>query len=151
MAILVRDDPLSAFLFRVWIDNEEFGFSKISGLQREIETVTYQEGGLNSQAHIFPGAVKNGGTVHLERGSYAGEQFPFYFVGERLKEPMYIEIYNPYSRSMIDKSYILQGLVVKKWEAGELDAMQNALHIDRFDLSYEYLEVSTARVRPQVY
>lgn len=144
MAILVRGDPLSAFLFRVCIGKEEFGFSKISGLQREIETVTYKEGGLNSQVHVFPGAVRSGGIVHLERGSYAGEQFPFYLVGERLKEPMYIEIYNPFNRSVIDKSYILQGLVVQKWEAGELDAMQNALHIDRFELSYEYLEVSTA-------
>ena len=143
MATPVRGDPMSAFLFRVRIGQEEFGFSKISGLQREIETVTYQEGGLNGQVHVFPGAVKNGGTVHLERGSYAGEQFPFYLVGERLKEPMYIEIYSPSDQSKIDKSYTLQGLVVKKWEAGELDAMQNALHIDRFELSYEYLEVST--------
>lgn len=144
MAMLVRGDPLNAFLFRVWVDKKEFGFSKISGLQREIETVTYQEGGLNGQVHVFPGAVKNGGTVHLERGSYAGEQFPFYLVGERLKEPMQIEIYNPSDRSKIDKSYTLEGLVVKKWEAGELDAMQNALHIDRFELSYEYLEIKTA-------
>lgn len=144
MATPVREGPISAFLFRVRIGKEEFGFSKISGLQREIETVTYQEGGLNGQVHVFPGVVKNGGTVHLERGSYAGEQFPFYIVGERLKEPMYIEIYSPSDRSKIDKSYTLQGLVVKKWEAGELDAMQNALHIDRFELSYEYLAVSTA-------
>lgn len=144
MATPVRGDPLSAFLFRVWIDNEEFGFSKISGLQREIETVTYQEGGLNGQVHVFPGSVKNGGTVHLERGSYAGEQFPFYLVGERLEKPMRIEIYSPFDQGKIDKAYTLQGLVVKKWEAGELDAMQNALHIDRFELSYEYLEVSTA-------
>ena len=144
MATPVRGDPMSAFLFRVRIGKAEFGFSKISGLQREIETVTYQEGGLNGQVHVFPGVVKNGGTVHLERGSYAGEQFPFYLVGERLKVPMYIEIYSPSDRSKIDKSYTLQGLVVKKWEAGELDAMQNALHIDRFELSYEYLAVSTA-------
>lgn len=144
MATPVRDDPLSAFLFRVRIGDKEFGFSKISGLQREIETVTYQEGGLNGQVHVFPGAVKNGGTVHLERGSYAGEKFPFYLVGERLKEPMRIEIYSPSDQSKIDKAYTLQGLVVKKWEAGELDAMQNALHIDRFELSYEYLEISTA-------
>lgn len=144
MATPVRGDPLTAFLFRVRIGKEEFGFSKITGLQREVETITYQEGGLNGQVHVFPGTVKNGGTVHLERGSYAGEQFPFYLVGERLKEPMLIEIYNPSDRSKIDKSYTLQGLVVKKWEAGELDAMQNALHIDRFELSYEYLAVSTA-------
>lgn len=143
MASLIGSDPLTAFLFRVRLDDREFGFSKVSGLQREIETVTYQEGGLNSQVHIFPGAVKNGGTVHLERGSYAGEKFPFYFVGERLKVPMLIEVYCPSDQRKADKTYALYGLVVKKWEVGEMDAMQNALLIDRFELGYEDLAVLT--------
>ena len=141
MAILVRGDPLTAFLFRVRLGVMEFGFSKVSGLQREIETVTYQEGGLNDQVHIFPGAVKNGGTVHLERGSYAGEYFPFYFVGERLLVPMFIEIYCPSDQRKVDKLYALYGLMVKKWEIGEMDAMQNTLLIDKFELSYENLAV----------
>lgn len=143
MAIFARGDPLTAFMFRVRLGVMEFGFSKVSGLQREIETVTYREGGLNDQVHIFPGAVKNGGTVHLERGSYAGEYFPFYFVGERLLVPMFIEIYCPSARWKVDKLYVLYGLVVKKWETGELDAAQNALLIDRFELSYENLAVVT--------
>lgn len=143
MASLIGSEPLAAFLFRVRLGDKEFGFSKVSGLQREIETFTYQEGGLNDQVHIFPGAVKNGGTVHLERGSYAGEQFPFYFVGERLKVPMLIEVYRSSDWQKVDKSYTLDGLVVKKWEVGEMDAMQNALLIDRFELGYENLAVLT--------
>lgn len=141
MAIFVRGDPLTAFLFRVRLGVLEFGFSKVSGLKREVETFTLQEGGLNDQVHILPGAVKNGGSVRLERGSYAGEYFPFYFVGERLSAPMFIEVYCAYDQRKVDKLFALYGLVVKKWEVSDLDAGQNALLIDRFELSYENLAV----------
>ena len=36
----------------------------------------------------------------------------------------------------------LTGLVVKKFEVGEMDAMQNALLIDRFELGYEAMRVA---------
>lgn len=135
-------DPLASFIFHVWIGICEFGFSKVSGLQREAEPVTYQEGGLNDRIHVLPGTVKSCGTVHLERGVYAGEYFPFYLAGEPLPLPMRIEVKNPNNRFMISKVYTLTGIVVKKWEAGELDAQQGMVFIDRFDLNYEYLYIT---------
>lgn len=136
------DSPLAAFRFRVMLGEIAFGFSKISGLQRERPTVTYQEGGLNDQVHVFPGPVQNCGTVRLERGAYAGESFPFYLTGERLLLPMRVEVWNPLNWNKIDKCYTLTGLIVKKWEAGELDALANTLLIDRFELDYEYLSIT---------
>jgi len=133
-------DPLAAYTFRVRLGQQEYGFSKVSGLSREAEIITYQEGGLNDRVHVLPGPVKNPGVLRLERGAYAGEGFPFYLAGERLSQPMRIEAGSP---GMRGKAYVLTGLMVKKWEAGELDAQQNTLLIDRFDLSYEYLSVST--------
>ena len=132
-------DPLLSFLFRVRIGTQEFGFSKVSGLQREHDVVTYQEGGLNDRVHVLPGPVKSCGTVRLERGVYAGESFPFYLAGERLRDPIRIELYSSVDRTKCDKVYSLEGLVVRKWEAGDLDAQQNMVLIDRFELSYEYL------------
>lgn len=136
-------DPLAAYTFHVFLDVQEFGFSKISGLGRESEPVIYQEGGLNDRAHVLRGPVKNCGVLRMERGVYAGENFPFYLAGERLKLPMRIEIRPPGGARLPGKIYTLTGLVVKKWEAGELDAMQNTILIDRFELDYEYLDVST--------
>ncbi len=132
-------DPLSAFRFRVALEKKEYGFSKISGLQQERPTVTYQEGGLNGFVHIFPGPAKSCGTVRLERGVYAGAELPFYLVGETLPEHMVIMVWNSADRRKVDKCYRLSGLVVKKWEVGEFDALQNTLLIDRFELDYEAL------------
>ena len=134
-------EPLAAYAFRVWAGKTEFGFSKVSGLARETETFTYQEGGLNDRVHVLRGAVKNADTLRLERGVYAGNDFPFYLVGERLKNTMRIEIWNPANQVRSDKVYLLSGLIVKIWEVGELDALQNAVLIDRFELSYEYFTI----------
>ncbi len=138
-------DPLTAFWFRVKLGSEHtFGFSKVSGLQLERPTTTYQEGGLNDRVHIFPGPAKQCGTVRLERGVYAGEAFPFYLAGEPLSQSMRIELCPPAAQNKISKCYTLFGLVVKKWELGELDALQSTLLIDKFELDYEYLTVSTS-------
>lgn len=138
-------DPLAAYTFHVWVGETEFGFSKLSGVQREAEATTYQEGGLNDRVHVLPGPVRNCGTIRLERGAYAGEYFPFYLAGERLAS-MRIEVWSSDSGDgkKTGKIYTLSGLVVKKWEAGELDALQNAVLIDRFELNYEYLSVSVS-------
>ncbi len=135
-------DPLSAFRFRVVMEKEEYGFSKISGLQQERPTVTYQEGGLNDCVHVFPGPASSCGTVRLERGVYAGAELPFYLVGETLPKHMTIVIWSGADKKKVDKCYRLSGLVVKKWEVGELDALQNTLLIDRFELDYQSLSIT---------
>lgn len=135
-------EPLSAYAFRVWLKDREFGFSKVSGLSREAEITTYQEGGLNDRVHILRGPVKNPGLLRLERGAYAGENFPLYLPGERLNHPLRIEVRLSGASSGAGKIYTLSGLIVKKWEAGDLDALRNTLLIDRFELHYEYLHLA---------
>lgn len=144
MADVLRDDPLPAFQFHVRLDDLEFGFSKVSGLSRGIEPVVYQEGGLNDRVHVFPGPVKACGTVRLERGVYQGERIPLYLVGMRLNAPMRIEVWKQDNPKNGGKVFTLTGLVVKKWEVGDLDALQNSLLIDRFDLDFEHLGLSTS-------
>lgn len=134
--------PLAAYHFRVLLGEMEFGFSRVSGLQRSRNTFTYREGGLNDRVHVFPGPAEACGTICLERGAYLGEYFPFYLTGERLEWPMRVEVWDFDPVSQLGKVYTLTGLVVKKWEAGELDALQNAVLIDRFELDYEHLEIS---------
>lgn len=135
-------DPLSGFRFRVVMEKQEFGFSRVSGLQWERPATTYQEGGVNDYVHVFPGPAKSCGTVHLERGVYAGEDLPFYLVGERLPKHMTIVLWNGADRKKVDKCYRLSGLVVKRWEVGELDALQGTLLIDRFELDYQSLAIA---------
>lgn len=135
-------DPLASYTFHVWLGTLEFGFSRVSGLSRETETTIYQEGGVNDRVHVLRGPVRNPGALQMERGAYAGEYFPFYLAGERLSPPMRIEVRSPERLWPTGKFYTVTGLVVKKWEAGELDAQQNTLLIDKFDLQYEFLYVT---------
>lgn len=135
-------DPLTAYTFRVRIGDLEFGFSRVSGLSRETASTVYQEGGLNDRVHVLRGPVKACGVLRMERGVYEGEAVPFYFTGERLNQPVRIEVCSAGGDRPPGKIYTLTGLVVKKWEAGELDAMQSAVLIDRFELEFEYLDIS---------
>lgn len=144
MVNLLRQDPLSAYNFHVRLGLLEFGFSRASGLQRQAEPVTYQEGGLNDRVHVLPGPVKTCGTLSLERGAYAGEYFPFYLVGEKLTVPLRLEIWNPANSMLAGKVYTLVGLVVKTFRVGDMDAARSALLIDRFDIDYEYMYISPA-------
>ncbi len=134
--------PLSAFQFRVVLEKKEYGFSKVSGLKRERTTTTYQEGGLNDYIHVFPGPAQSCGTVRLERGVYAGDELPFYAVGEQLKQPMTIALWSGSDGKTVNKCYCLTGLVVKAWEVSELDGGHNSLLIDRFELDYQTLSIT---------
>lgn len=136
-----RADPVGAYQFLVCIGREQYGFSRVSGLRRTRENFTIPEGGLNDRVHILPGPARQGGTVRLERGVYTGEYLPFYMVGERIPESMTVELWDPPGGAGKKKIYRLTGLVVRSWEAGDLDANQNQILIDRIELDYEFLRI----------
>ncbi|MCK5056186.1 MAG: phage tail protein [Candidatus Aminicenantes bacterium] len=68
MALDERKDPFLSFKFHVEIDDLIVaGFSEVSGLQAEIETEEYKEGGVNDYVHKIPKAAKYANLV-LKRG-----------------------------------------------------------------------------------
>jgi len=68
MAVALRLDPYLGFRFLVEIQGLIVaGFTDVSGLQAEIETFEYREGGLNNYAHRLPGPVRYQNLV-LRRG-----------------------------------------------------------------------------------
>jgi phage tail-like protein len=68
MAVGERKDPYLGFRFRVEIDGLIVGgFSEASGLQAEIETEDYHEGGVNGFAHKLPKPKKHPNVI-LKRG-----------------------------------------------------------------------------------
>lgn len=74
----------------------------------------------------------------------AGQRYPFsksrYFPRKRMRSADFIQ-----DQEYIEgkgKVYALTGIWVKKWEVGELDALQNKLLIDQFELNYDYLYIS---------
>jgi phage tail-like protein len=55
MSVGARNDPFTAYRFSVEIDGIiAAGFAEVSGLDVEIETEEYQEGGVNTHSHTLP-------------------------------------------------------------------------------------------------
>jgi phage tail-like protein len=64
-----RKDPYLSFRFVVEIDNKvAAGFSEVTGLQVEIETEEYREGGENRFIHKFAGKTRYPSQLVLKHG-----------------------------------------------------------------------------------
>lgn len=132
--------PLPGYRFIIFLEGRTMGFRKVSGVSRQIETETYQEGGLNNMVHIFPKASAQECALHLEKGVYMNSTFhPFYLVGERINENLHLFVMNNAGLPM--KSYVFSGITIKKWEVGDMDAQDSSLLIDSFELSYEEMDI----------
>lgn len=132
-------EPIPGYRFIVFLDGILMGFRKFSGIVREVETETYQEGGLNTSVHVFPKACTAEHIITLEKGTYGGIQHSFSRVGQRLDGVLNLVIMDNLGLPL--KSYVLTGLIIKKWEIGELSAENNDIVIDRFEISYEDFQV----------
>lgn len=130
---------IPGYRFVVSLGGLLLGFQKVSGVSREIETETYREGGLNTRVHVFPKSCGGERVLRMEKGVCGGMEHPFYMVGERLAGALSLIVMD--GRGLPLKSYLFTGLLVKKWEVGELSAEQSSLLIDHFEVSYEDFEV----------
>src|SRR5262249_13379094 len=69
MATGDRKDPILGFRFAIEIDKVvAAGFSEVTGLQAEIETQDYREGGVNEYIHKFAGPTKYPSNLILKKG-----------------------------------------------------------------------------------
>lgn len=127
-------DTLVAFRFVVTVGNVIFGFSKISGITKDVEVEQYQEGGCNDYVHLFVKPVSSAKTLSLEKGVLQFGISPFYLVGEPI-DSLTIEVLN--RLGILVKRYLFRNLIVTKWDVQELNASTNGILIDHFELQYE--------------
>ncbi len=128
-------DPVPGYRFAIFLNGLIMGFQKVMGMSREVETEVYREGGLNTQAHIFPKACVGERVLRMEKGAYSGGAHIFCVAGERLEGVLNLVVMDNLGNPL--KSYSFTGLLVKKWEVGELSAEQNSILIDSFEVCYE--------------
>lgn len=65
----IRLDPFAGYNFLVEIEGiVAGGFSKVRGLETEIEVFEYREGGLNEYLHQLPGPSRHPSRLTLEHG-----------------------------------------------------------------------------------
>lgn len=130
-----RVDPIPGYHFIVSVNGIMMGFQKVTGIKRNVETETYQEGGLNTKVHVFPKFCGGEQILSLEKGIYAGMENPLCLVGMQIPGALAVIVMDNMGLPL--KTYMFTGLLVKEWEIGEMSADQNGILIDRFEVSYE--------------
>lgn len=62
-----RTDPYLDFRYLVEVGETKVGFAEVSGIEVEVETEEYQEGGVNDHPHVLPTRASQG-NVTFRRG-----------------------------------------------------------------------------------
>lgn len=137
-----RQDPYPSFRFSVEFDNKEVAsFSEVRGLQIEVETETYREGGVNDFVHIFPKEVKYQPLV-LKRG-ISGPS-----VSDELKKWYKDMVYGSVTRKDVTiilkdsagiekRRWNFKGAYPIKWTGPELKADINSIAIESIELAHQ--------------
>ena len=138
-----RKDPYPSFRFNVEIDNIKFAsFSEVRGLQIEIETEPYKEGGVNNFEHTFPKRAKYQPLV-LKRGISGLEG-----LDELRRWYMDVVMNGKINRKNVTvvlldaagnerRRWNFKGAYPVKWTGPELKADSNAIAIESIELVHQ--------------
>ncbi|NJK44392.1 MAG: phage tail protein [Pleurocapsa sp. SU_196_0] len=126
--------------FYVSIDgkvNDQAVFTEVSGLQFELETFEYTEGGVNDFAHRLPGRVK-GSTVTLKRGMTNSDEFLKWLGdishGKIERKSLTIMLFDLQGKELIrwnfDRAYPV------KWTGPQFQSTTNAIAIESIEFAH---------------
>ncbi len=133
MARTVANDPLQKMQYRVSIPGlpEGIGFTKVSGLKREVGSVEYKECGYKA-IHKLPGNEKVD-DVTLERGMYASpeleEAYKKCLNNPDFRTTITISLYN--KQNEVQRTWRLAEAWFKSWEGSDLDSMSEDVAIEK--------------------
>ncbi len=141
---LLYDHPdfVQSMRFRVYIGLFKMGFSKITGIETSVETEVMQQGGVNDYSYSLAAPQRTEKTMIFERGVAfsRGLLTPELTPGMRLAD---ISIALCDNRGVPIKMIFVTGGYVKKVSYGELDAMSGEILLERFEISYEMMKITT--------
>jgi phage tail-like protein len=140
-----RADPVLALRFEVTLgDLAVGGFSECIGLQLETEVHDYQEGGLNTHVHKFPTRTKQM-NITLKRGIVDRLVWYWYFdVTEgRIRPRDGGVLLHDASGAGVVAAWDFRSAFPCKWTGPELNASQNAIAVETFELCHQGLERRT--------
>jgi phage tail-like protein len=138
----LRIDPFVAFRFEIRLDGLAVGgFSECTGLQVETETHDYMEGGLNTHIHKFPTRTKQT-NLTLKRGIVDRLLWEWYYQlvqGQVQFRTGSVVVYEP-SGSQPVMIWAFNRAFPSKWVGPELNATQNNVAVESFELCHHGLE-----------
>ena len=137
-----RVDPFVAFRFQIRLDGlVAGGFSECTGLQLETETHDYLEGGLNTHSHKFPTRSKQS-NLTLKRGIVDRELWDWYFAlvqGQMRFRNGSVLVHDP-SGQLPVMVWDFRRAFPAKWVGPDLNATQNNVAVESFELCHHGLE-----------
>ncbi|MGV8136591.1 MAG: phage tail protein [Mangrovibacterium sp.] len=141
--------PPAGFHFRVvfsGIGEEDIDsrFQSVSGLSMEMETESRKEGGENRYEHVLPVRAKFAPLV-LKRGLIRNSELlkkwcsNAFLLLDMKPVDLTISLLNEEHVPLI--TWSVKHAIPKKWNLTDLNAEQNALAIETFELSYHYFSI----------
>lgn len=136
-----RADPVGAFRFTVVFDDlPPVGFSDCTGLQMEVETQEYMEGGLNTHTWRFAGRAKQA-NVTFKRGivnKVLWDWFQAIAVGNFRARNCTIAVQDESGSSDVIEFQLVDAFPVK-WIGPDLGATQNNLAVETMEVAHQGL------------
>jgi phage tail-like protein len=124
-------------------------FTEVSGLQLEVETFDYQEGGNNTFVYRLPGRMKVS-NITFKRGWTGSPDFQRWcadiaegrIVRKNISVIMYDAAGNEVSRWSLDNAYPV------KWVAPQFKASEAAAAVETLELAYERFSMTSTESGP---
>jgi phage tail-like protein len=136
-----RLDPVTAFRFTVVFDDlPPGGFSDCTGLQLELETQEYAEGGLNTHTWRFAGRSKQT-NVTLKRGivnRVLWDWFQASATGDFRSRNCTVTVHDASGTEDVLEFQLADAFPVK-WLGPELSASQNNLAVETLEIAHQGL------------
>jgi len=125
--------PLAAYNFRVTVDGTGMRFAKVSGLQREHQTVTYRHGlSFSEGEQIAKYRIDRYVPVTLEQGTVIGSKFLHEWLERKTKSVMEISLCDGQGLPVI--AWRIAKAVPVKLSASSFDARTNEVAIETFEV-----------------
>jgi phage tail-like protein len=127
-----------AIWFDLTIQGKSIGyFQSVKGLKAEVETMTYNEGGMNEFVHKLPSRVKYPNLV-LKRGITSSADLQTWFHKTHAgaeRTTVTITMLNEYGERL--RTWQFVNAFPVKWEGPDFDAAQNTLATETIEISHD--------------
>lgn len=134
----VWDDPYANYIFEVWIDGSPAaGFTDVSGLEMEMETVPYREGGVDDHVHRLPGQFDHA-TLELRRGLTDDETFWTWIQdvmsGRVVRKPIAVKQRD--SDGSLGWEWVFREAYPTAWRGPDLTSREDGVAIESVEFTY---------------
>ena len=142
MALSIRHDPYLSFNFAVELYGlVRGGFTEVSGLQLEVETHEYREGGLNAFVHKLAGPVSYPSNLVLKRGIAEVDGLWLWYQGVLrgviLRKPVSVILLD--SAGAETRRWDFAEAYPVKWSGPDLNASSDAVAVETVELAHNGL------------